>query len=69
MRTITCFGEHYPYNFLGLSVSVLHLVYSLTEMETLQEKKNYYYISKLVRTLCLVNLAGCTLLHGPLKVF
>ena len=27
----------------------------------------YYYISKLVRALWLVNLAGRTLLHGPLK--
>ena len=26
-----------------------------------------YYISKLVRALWLVNLAGRTLLHGPLK--
>ena len=28
---------------------------------------NVYYISKLVRALWLVNLAGRTLLHGPLK--
>ena len=27
----------------------------------------FYYISKLVRALWLVNIAGRTLLHGPLK--
>ena len=31
------------------------------------ESKVYYYISKLVRTLWLVNLPGHTLPHGPLK--
>ena len=35
--------------------------------ERVQVNPDDYYISKLVRRLWLVNLAGRTLLHGPLK--
>ena len=36
-------------------------------VQALARDTMFYYISKLVRALLLVNLAGRTLLHGPLK--